>query len=171
MNWYNSQMNRRDKRVISPSSSTGSGGVRLRKKRKASGDGMFDDNVDEMAFNQGKTIGEKCESKKKIGRRSVTKAKEVARRTGVEGLGENKIGVSDAYKEWYDEVVRDKSEIFHFGSGNQEEVDSVRCNVNMEQVKEIGEMVGVSWIRAEEEKEKENSHEGNKVEGSAVQQS
>nr|GEX55333.1 zinc finger, BED-type [Tanacetum cinerariifolium] len=59
---------------------------RLREKRKASGEGMFDANEDEMIFNQGKTTGEKCDDKNKIGRRSVTKAMEVARKTKVEDI-------------------------------------------------------------------------------------
>ncbi|PWA76953.1 hypothetical protein CTI12_AA229170 [Artemisia annua] len=143
-----SPMCRRDKRVVSPSSSRDSGGVRMKKKRKSSGEGIFDDNEDEMAFNQGKTIGDKCVSnnKNKNGRRSIKKAMEVARKTGVQGLGENKKGVSDAYKEYYDEVGRENNGIFHFGSGIEDEAVSVRCNMNMDQVKEIGEMIGVSWL-------------------------
>ncbi|GKF37629.1 hypothetical protein Tco_0114387, partial [Tanacetum coccineum] len=92
-----SPMGRRDKGVISSPGSTGSAGVRLRKKRKASGEGMFDCDEEEMTFNQGKMIVEKGKDKKKIGRRSITKAMEVARKTRIKGLGENKKRVSDHY--------------------------------------------------------------------------
>ncbi|GJR99184.1 RNA-directed DNA polymerase, eukaryota [Tanacetum coccineum] len=113
-----------------------SGRLRLRKKRKADGEGMCDGIEDDMIFNQGKLTGEK-----------------------VQGLGENKKGVSDAYKEYRDEVVREKDGIFHFRSGVEGGVDSVRCYVNMEQVKEIGEMIGVSWGAKEEDKMKESMRE------------
>ncbi|PWA92790.1 glycosyltransferase family 92 [Artemisia annua] len=166
-----SPMSKRDKRVISPSFSMGSGGSRLRKKRKANDEEMLDGIEDEMTFNQGKTIGEKCESKTKNGRKSVTKTREIARKTGVKGLGGDKKEVSDVYKECYDEVGRENNGIFHFGCGIEDEADISRCKVNMEPVKEIGELIGVSWVRAEEEhKVKESSREGNKAEGSAVQQ-
>ncbi|GJX47850.1 transposon TX1 [Tanacetum coccineum] len=107
---------RRDKREISPSGSMGSGG--------------------------GKTIDEKCEGKKKIGRRSVTKAIKVARKTEAKGLGENKKGVSDAYKEYYEEGSENNG-IFHFGNDKGDEADSVMCDMNMEQVKKIREMIGI----------------------------
>ncbi|PWA54295.1 hypothetical protein CTI12_AA437410 [Artemisia annua] len=37
-----------------------------------------------------------------MGRRSITKAKEAAKKTGAKGLGEDKTGISDVYKENYD---------------------------------------------------------------------
>lgn len=43
-----------------------------------------------MEFNHGNEMN--IESKKKVGRRSVTKAKEVARKTKVEGLSGNTKG-------------------------------------------------------------------------------
>ncbi|GKC44504.1 transposon TX1, partial [Tanacetum coccineum] len=88
----------------------------------------------------------------KRGRRSVTKAREVARRTGA-GIGENNKGISDVYKEQFDAgSKRDKK--FRFGHDNEGEAVNSKCNVNMEQVKEIGEMIGVSWVAAEKEKER-----------------
>nr|GEU86156.1 cysteine-rich receptor-like protein kinase [Tanacetum cinerariifolium] len=45
---------------------------------------------EERVFNQGKYSKEKVEDKKKVGRRSITKAKEVVRKTGVVALGDNK---------------------------------------------------------------------------------
>nr|GEX86865.1 glycosyltransferase family 92 [Tanacetum cinerariifolium] len=76
-----SSINRRDKREISPTRSVGSGGYRLRKKRKANGEGFFKGNDEELIFNQGKPTGKKCEGKKKVTRRSVTKATNVASKT------------------------------------------------------------------------------------------
>ena len=82
---------------------------------------------------------------------------EVARRTGVKGLGENKKGISDAYKEYYDNGSKGNG-VFRFGRGHEGEEVNRKYNVNMEQVKEIGEMVGVSWILADKEK-KEKAHD------------
>ncbi|GKB42050.1 transposon TX1 [Tanacetum coccineum] len=59
------------------------------------------------------TTEEKDEGKNKIGR-SVMKAFEVARKTGVKWLGENKKRVSDVYKEYHD-VESESIGIFHFG--------------------------------------------------------
>nr|GEY04765.1 transposon TX1 [Tanacetum cinerariifolium] len=135
---------KRDKREVFPSCSTGSGGGRLRKKRKAISEGVFEVNGEELSFNQGKISGTKCEdkSKKKIGR-CVTKAMHVARKNGTEELGESKKGASDAYKE-YQEVGNVNNGIFHFGSGKKDEDAIGRCHVSIEQVKEIREKIGVS---------------------------
>ena len=70
----------------------GSGGNRLKKKRKETGDINFDGAEVEFGFNQGKTNEVNTEVKKKIGRKSVTKELNVARKIGVNGLGENKKG-------------------------------------------------------------------------------
>ncbi|GJW29123.1 RNA-directed DNA polymerase, eukaryota [Tanacetum coccineum] len=144
-----SMMSKRDKRVISPSS-MGSGGDKIRKKRKASEEGVINGIKEEMTFNHGISTGKKSEGKKEFGVRSVTKPKEMARKAGVQGLGENQKGVSDAYIEYHDEVGSVNNGIFHFGSGREVKVDSGRCNANIEEVKEIGKMIGVSWSWAEE---------------------
>ncbi|GJR04810.1 hypothetical protein Tco_0527794 [Tanacetum coccineum] len=68
---------------------------------------------EEMVFNQGKSSKEKGEDKKKVGRRSITKAKEVSRKTSVVGKGDNKKGVSDVYKEYYEEENKSNG-IFYF---------------------------------------------------------
>ncbi|GJU42665.1 hypothetical protein Tco_1195622 [Tanacetum coccineum] len=49
-----------------------------------------------------------------------------------------------------------------FGKCN-EVSDGDRCNVNMEQVKEIEELIGISWRLVEEEKQKKCEHAGNKA--------
>ncbi|GKC45930.1 transposon TX1 [Tanacetum coccineum] len=137
---------RREKREVSPSSSTVSEGDRLRKKRKANNEEIFEGKVGDMNFNQGKPSGDNYGGKRKSGRRSVTKAIEMARKIGVEGLGENK-----------KRSVRG---------------DSVRCDVNIEQVKEIGEIIGVSWTRAvEEERWKDQCRDKEKEGGNDGQQS
>ncbi|GJU04419.1 transposon TX1 [Tanacetum coccineum] len=134
-------INKKDKCKVSPFSLVGSGADRLRKKQKASDERVFEGIEVEMIFNQGKKNKENSESKKKIGR-SVMKAIEVAKKTEVVGLGENKKGISDVYKEYH-------------------EVQSG--------LKEIEELIGVSWTRSEEEeKEKELGRDGNKDDESAV---
>ncbi|PWA95694.1 hypothetical protein CTI12_AA048000 [Artemisia annua] len=69
----------------------------------------------------------------------------MAKKTGVKGLGKDKTRISDVYKENYD-VGSESKGIFHFGHGNEGDADNSKCNVNMEQVKEMREMIGVSWI-------------------------
>nr|GEX60003.1 UvrD-like helicase, ATP-binding domain, P-loop containing nucleoside triphosphate hydrolase [Tanacetum cinerariifolium] len=86
-----------------------------------------------------------------------------ARKNGTEELGESKKGASDAYKE-YQEVGNVNNGIFHFGSGKKDEDASGRCHVSIEQVKEIREKIGVSWVRGEEEDmEKESGQEENQA--------
>ncbi|GKG56068.1 reverse transcriptase domain, reverse transcriptase zinc-binding domain protein, partial [Tanacetum coccineum] len=60
-----------------------------------------------------------------------------------------KKGISDNYKEYHDES-RGNNGIFQFGNSKDDEAQSKRCNLNMEQVTEIGEMIGVSWKLAED---------------------
>ncbi|GKD80160.1 hypothetical protein Tco_1342781 [Tanacetum coccineum] len=86
-------------------------------------------------------------NKKKAGRKSITKAKEAARRIGVVGLGENKKGVSVIHKE----EARANKEIYRFGCIKDDDVERNRCILNMERVKEVGELIGVSWKATEEE--------------------
>ncbi|GJQ98501.1 hypothetical protein Tco_0009640 [Tanacetum coccineum] len=164
-----SLMNRKEKCEISQSSSVGNEGDRLRKKRKACNEGIFEGNIDELIFNQGKSSGEKSEDKKKINRMSVTKAFEVARKTRVKGIGENKKGVLDVYKEYHD-VDSMNNGIFHFRSSKEDGGDSISCNVNIEQVKEIKEMIVVSWARAEEEEKKNKRSRKGETKGGAADQ-
>ena len=95
---------RRDKREVSPSSSVGSGGDRSKKKRKASHVSVFDGVEVEKGFHQGMLNKDNNNNncKSKVGRKSVKKAFEMARKTGVCGLGEYKKGMLDAYKEFYE---------------------------------------------------------------------
>ncbi|GJV00543.1 transposon TX1 [Tanacetum coccineum] len=58
--------------------------------------------------------------------------------------------MSDAYKEYCDKI--ENNLIFCFRYGNKGEAISSKCNVNMEQVKEIEELIGVSWVLAKKEK-------------------
>ncbi|GJY96199.1 RNA-directed DNA polymerase, eukaryota, reverse transcriptase zinc-binding domain protein [Tanacetum coccineum] len=102
------------------------------------------------------TVKEKIkDNTKKVGRRSVKKTLEVTRKIEVGGLGDNRKGVSDVYKEFY-EVSSESNGIFQFGNNPRGETDSVKCNISMEHVKEVGELIGVSWIRTEEEAKTEN---------------
>ncbi|GKA56639.1 hypothetical protein Tco_0755711 [Tanacetum coccineum] len=149
----------REKREVSPSSLGGSGGERSRKKRKAIHDMGFEGVEDDLVFNQGKADEVEVSSKKKIGRRLVTKAmEEEMRRTGIEGLGEDREGTSEAYKEYYKEASENGG-VFRFGGMKDGETESNRCNISKEQVKEVGEMIGVSWVLAEKEKKLEKSRD------------
>ncbi|PWA68087.1 hypothetical protein CTI12_AA311560 [Artemisia annua] len=103
-------------------------------------------------------------SKKKLGRRSITKAMAVARECGVKGLGADKKGISDAYKE-YHEVENDEDGVFVFKSSGRADSNNKSCSINMEQVKEIGEMIGISWNKAENEKSKCEKAKTEKKEG------
>ncbi|GJZ02765.1 RNA-directed DNA polymerase, eukaryota [Tanacetum coccineum] len=58
--------------------------------------------------------------------------------------------------------------VFQFRKCN-EVSDSDRRNVNMEQVKEIGELIGISWRLAEEEKQEKCEHDGNKAARTAIE--
>ncbi|GKE89909.1 hypothetical protein Tco_1567384, partial [Tanacetum coccineum] len=135
-------MLKRDKRDVSPFNSVGIGGCRSKKKRKALGETKFEGIEMGMVFNQGKVNGEKVVNKTNIGRRSVTKAKEAAWKICKGGLGKNIKGMSDAYKEYYD-VGNESNGIFRFGYDNNGKEGNSKCNVYMEQVKEIGELIGI----------------------------
>ncbi|GKC67612.1 hypothetical protein Tco_1100210, partial [Tanacetum coccineum] len=106
----------------------------------------------EKNFNQGKSNRENVETKKKVGRRSVKKARVIARKTRIEGLGEK--GISDAYKE-YKEADSESVGIFRFENISIGETHSGKCNINIEEVKGVGELIGVSWSRTEDEKKME----------------
>ncbi|GJR76960.1 putative RNA-directed DNA polymerase [Tanacetum coccineum] len=73
---------------------------------------------------------------------------------GIKGLGDNTKGISEAYKE-YHEVINDNNGTFIFKGSGHADSSSKSCSINMEYVKEIGEIIGVSWSKAEEERNKE----------------
>ncbi|GJZ95335.1 RNA-directed DNA polymerase, eukaryota [Tanacetum coccineum] len=108
-----------------------------------------------VGFNQGlgSETGENI--KKKMGRRSVKKANKIARKTGVEGLWENKKGISDVYKEFYEEIS-DSNGVFRFGyAAEEEEVGKkgwVKAIIKSEQPDIVGlqetkcNLVDDSWV-------------------------
>ncbi|GKA53023.1 RNA-directed DNA polymerase, eukaryota [Tanacetum coccineum] len=159
---------RREKREVSPTSSVGSEGSRLKKKWKKTNEEEFEGGKENVGFNQGlgSETGENI--KKKMGRRSVKKAKKIARKTGVEGLWENKKGISDAYKEFYEEIS-DSNGVFRFGYAAEEEVNSKRCNISIEEMKEVGEIIRVSWALAEEGAQVEGTRREKETEGGDVE--
>ncbi|GKG20207.1 hypothetical protein Tco_0380008, partial [Tanacetum coccineum] len=53
------------------------------------------------------------------------------------------------------EEIKEGNEVFAFRSSGRMDSSSKSCSINMEQVKEIGELIGVSWVRAENEKTNE----------------
>nr|GEV28335.1 transposon TX1 [Tanacetum cinerariifolium] len=77
-------------------------------------------------------------------------SKDVKFENGVRGLGTVEKGVSDVYKDFHD-VGNDKNETFVFRSTGRVNLDSKSCSINKEQVKEIGELIRVSWAKVESE--------------------
>nr|GEX66766.1 RNA-directed DNA polymerase, eukaryota, reverse transcriptase zinc-binding domain protein [Tanacetum cinerariifolium] len=77
---------------------------------------------------------------------------EVARHKGAKGLGEYKKGDSDIYKEYHDEDV-EKGGMFVFKGNERGGTEGKSCSISIEQVKEVGELIGVSWAKAEAERE------------------
>ncbi|GJT34651.1 hypothetical protein Tco_0925070 [Tanacetum coccineum] len=55
---------------------------------------------------------------------------------------------SDAYKEFH-EVDKDNNEVFKFGDNHMRVEDNEKCDITIEQIKEVGDMIGVSWIQVE----------------------
>ncbi|GJV06267.1 transposon TX1 [Tanacetum coccineum] len=69
---------------------------------------------------------------------------------GTKGLGNDENEPKD-----FLEARKDGNEVFAFRSSGRMDSSSKSCSINMEQVKEIGELIGVSWVRAENEKTNE----------------
>ncbi|GKE71269.1 hypothetical protein Tco_1529341 [Tanacetum coccineum] len=88
---------------------------------------------------------------KRLVGRSITKAFAITRKSRVRGLGDDKKGISDAYKE-YHEVENDENGVFVFKGSGRAESSNKSCSINMEQMKEIGEMIGISWNKVEDER-------------------
>ncbi|GJZ84479.1 transposon TX1, partial [Tanacetum coccineum] len=156
---------RGEKRGVHPTSSSSSGDDRINKKRKANGDDEddvvsntngdmsnskdveFDEANKTNVINEGVHNGTQNGSKKG-GKKGI---KKVAREQRVGGLGTNGKGVSDVDKVYNDEGDG-KKETFVFRSTGRADSDSKGCSINMEHVKEIGVIIGVSWAKAEDEK-------------------
>ncbi|PWA43079.1 RNA-directed DNA polymerase, eukaryota [Artemisia annua] len=134
----------RNRGDLSPNANS-SGGDRIRKKRKADDEGGFvsESIVSPVIYAAG-YIGS-CSGNKKTGRKSIKKAIRVARKTGVLGLGEDKKGISDAYKEYSVEEHNMNEKALAVGE-ERTNLDTQSCSISLEQVKEIGELIGVSWI-------------------------
>ncbi|GJS09127.1 zinc finger, CCHC-type containing protein [Tanacetum coccineum] len=98
---------------------------------------VFNEGVDNGARNSSKKGGKKC-------------TKKAARGHRMGGLGTNEKGVSDVHNNYQKEGDEDK-ETFVFRSTGQADSISKGCSVDMEQVKEIDEIIEVSWAKAENE--------------------
>lgn len=143
---------RGEKRGDSTPNANSSGGERCRKKRKANSTHECEDMNNGYLFSPGIGGDGTNNNKKKVGRRSVKKAMAVARQTGVDGLGKDRKGTSDIYKEFYDEKV-DSGGLYVFRGNDRGDLDNKSCSNSLDQVKEVGELIGVSWAKAEAEKE------------------
>ncbi|PWA64445.1 RNA-directed DNA polymerase, eukaryota [Artemisia annua] len=125
---------RKDKREVSPTSSTERNDGRSKKKRKSSQVNEFIEDTFVTMFNQGKDIGEN-QSNKKVCKRSIVKAKEMARKIKAGGSGEATNGTADVFKELCDSNG-ECSGTFRFGT-NQE--------VN---IRGLGECGKKGWIKS-----------------------
>ena len=67
-------------------------------------------------------------------------------------MGVDKEG-SEAFKVYHEEGNND-NEVFTFRSTGRNDVGNRSCSISMEYVKEIGELIGVSWAKAESRKKK-----------------
>ncbi|PWA63317.1 Transposon TX1 [Artemisia annua] len=126
---------------LSPNANS-SGGDRIRKKRKADDEGGFvsESKVNSIIYAAG-YIGSSS-GNKKTGRK-----------------GEDKKGISDAYKEYSVEEHNMNEKAIAVGE-ERTDLDTHSCSISLEQVKEIGELIGVSWIRVEEQKKNERNNCG-----------
>nr|GEX99994.1 transposon TX1 uncharacterized [Tanacetum cinerariifolium] len=70
---------------------------------------------------------------------------------------------NDAYKEVHEVGIKSDG-VFCFGQYNKD-ASNTRCNLNVEHVKEIGEMIGISKKLAEEKNNKERDRDDNKEDG------
>ncbi|GJX06282.1 putative ribonuclease H protein [Tanacetum coccineum] len=157
------------KRGVHPTSSNSSGDDRLNKKRKENGNkegdavsnmikntsGIKDVDFEEAnknnVFNEGGGNGARsCNKKSKL----LKKEKNVVRIQGAGDLGAIETGMADVYKAFHDEGDG-KKETFVFRSTGRADSGNKGCSINMDQVKEIGELIGISWAKAENIKERD----------------
>ena len=97
-------------------------------------------------INQGLDQVEKQLNKNNVGKRSTTKAKEMAQKIRVGRLDEITKDTTDAYKGLFGNDS-ECSEMFKFGSNQERNTDNAKCEINIEQMKEIGEIIGISWTQ------------------------
>ncbi|GJY61803.1 hypothetical protein Tco_0462460 [Tanacetum coccineum] len=77
------------------------------------------------------------------------------KKIGVTGLGDNKIGAPEVVKEFHE--VEDKNKgVFDIGEVVRSNSDSHSCSISLEQVKEIGELIRVSWVKADAKRMMDN---------------
>ncbi|GKE06186.1 hypothetical protein Tco_1398204 [Tanacetum coccineum] len=148
-------LTRGEKREDSPPNLNGSGGDRFRKKRKANMAGGFEGLNNLKLFSPGVGGADTSNGKKWIGRKTVKKATEVAKKIGVAGLGDNKIGVPEVAKEFH-EVEDENKGVFNIGGVVRSDLDCHSCSISLEQVKDIRELIGVSWVKADAERMMDN---------------
>nr|GEX47941.1 transposon TX1 [Tanacetum cinerariifolium] len=128
---------RKAKRETSPTSSME---INKNKLKKAMHVNERVEDTLEKTFNQCKAPEEHQNNNAKVGRRSVRKAKALARKTKVEGLGEATKGMSDVYKEFH-EVDRDNDKVFKFKDNHVGNEENEKWEISIEQVKEVGDMI------------------------------
>ncbi|PWA73844.1 hypothetical protein CTI12_AA256260 [Artemisia annua] len=151
---HQSFISRGEKREDSPPNLNGSGGDRFKKKRKANMAGEFEGINNVNLFSPGVGGAGAGRSKKWIGRKTVKKVNGGGQKTDGEGLDDKK-EIPEVYKE-YHEVEDENKGVVDLEGVERSDSDSQSCSISLEQVKEIGEMIGVSWVKAESERMKDN---------------
>nr|GFA52668.1 RNA-directed DNA polymerase, eukaryota [Tanacetum cinerariifolium] len=131
---------RREKRDMSPTSSMEKSENMSKRKRKSSHVNENNEDCFATSFNPGVGLEEILNDKKKVGKRSMPKAKEMARKIKVRGSRETTKGISDAYKEFYD-VEGESNEMFKFENKHEGTTQNTKCEISIEHIKEIGEMI------------------------------
>ncbi|GJX57135.1 transposon TX1 [Tanacetum coccineum] len=133
-----------DKGVVSSIGKMESGDVRSRKKRKA----IIMEGLDDLSDNKFLVGSDKnimSGDRKKKDRRRVKKVSKVPRRMDESGTRDVNPGSSVANKECHREG-EDNTGVFMFRGSSRAESDNKSRHISMKLVKEIGELIGVSWI-------------------------
>ncbi|GJX23686.1 RNA-directed DNA polymerase, eukaryota [Tanacetum coccineum] len=136
----------REKRDDSPPNPNGSGGDRCRKKRKKSINGNFE-GLNDIRFSHGTGEGSNS-NRKKSGRRSFNRAKNLARKidslyNGGDG-GKITGCLSDIYKVSHKEDDDNGVNSEIKSTCNKSENKHV-CSISENEMKEVGEHIGVMW--------------------------
>ncbi|GJV85484.1 RNA-directed DNA polymerase, eukaryota [Tanacetum coccineum] len=139
------------KRGVHPTSSNNSGYDRLNKKRKENGN------------EEGDGVSNTIKSTSGIKDLDFEEANKNDVFNGAGDLGTNKRGMSAVYKAYHDEGDG-KKETFVFRSTGRADSGIKGCSINMDQVKEISELIGVSWAEAKNVKERDFETKAVKIE-------
>ncbi|GKE16120.1 transposon TX1 [Tanacetum coccineum] len=115
------------------------------------------DNKHQDKETHGTVNGESNSGKKKFWRRSGKKAINVMRQTGMQDLSKEAPGGSEKYKMYHDQGG-DTGVDKEIKQAIADETSSLECSISIEEIKEVGELIGVSWDAIERRKGNESSN-------------